>query len=442
MSLKHFAILVAAIFFSFEGLPAQNHPPSVLAESIAPSPEPPGIEKLNILGAAIRMPPFSDTVLGGDSPFRRAMYSKGFVLRSNSNASYSQNILNAPVPENKQTYMGEREFVRLMANPILTYDMRAFRLRSAELNFAAGLNWVTWNPAGPKSIAMSNLYLYKAFAEGHVETKIGYIGNDFEFVGLQVGGSLSTGSQGVYAVLPYEVGLSHFPLAAPAFNLKLMGPQHLYFKGSAQRSLDPGGGPATIGRNATGFRFMPKGDKLVTVYEVGYDRRPTADSRQIWLRTGYIRNTTPYPNSRTSIPTTGNFCAYLLGDYQLFQSDRNHPNHGIYGGVSAMGTSTDLNAYTRYYEMRVYDEGPFRSRPGDTLSLVSSYSTYNRYMIANLVAQGKTVWRNASTVTGSYNLHLARGAYLSTGLSYHAGPDITPRDPNGLIFSAIVNYFF
>ncbi len=58
------------------------------------------------------------------------------------------------------------------------------------------------------------------------------------------------------------------------------------------------------------------------------------------------------------------------------------------------------------------------------------------------MAQGKTVWRNASTVTGSYNLHLSRGVYLSAGLSYHAGPDITPRVSNGLIFSAIVNLFF
>jgi hypothetical protein len=221
-----------------------------------------------------------------------------------------------------------------------------------------------------------------------------------------------------------------------------MGPSKLYFKGSVQRSLDAGGGSATVGRNETGFRFMPKGDKLVTVYEAGYDRRPSADSGQAWLRTGYIHNTTPFANSRTGVPTTGNFCAYILADYQMFQSNRTHPNQGIYGGVSAMGASTDLNAYTRYYELRAYDEAPFRSRPGDTASLVSSYSTYSRYMVANLLAQGKTVWRNSSTVTASYNIHVARGAYLSTGLSYHAGPDISPREANALIFSSIFNYFF
>ena len=338
--------------------------------------------------------------------------------------------------------MGEREFGRLMANPILTYDMRAFHLRSAQLYFAAGLNWVSWDPAGPYSTVMSSLYLYKTFAEGHIETKIGYIGNDFEFVGLQVGGALSTGGQGVYAILPYEVGLSHFPLAAPSFNVNLIGPRHLYLKAAAQRSLDAGGGLATIGRNSTGFRFMPRGDKLVTVYEAGYNRRATADSGQTWLRAGYIHNTTPYANSRTGVPTTGNFCAYFLADQQLHQSNRAQPNHGIYGGITAMGTSADLNAYTRYYEVRVYDEGPLRARPGDTASLVASYSTYSRSMLANLGAQGKSFWRNASTLTGSYNLHMSRGAYLSAGLSYHAGPDISPRVANALVFSAILNYFF
>jgi porin len=137
-----------------------------------------------------------------------------------------------------------------------------------------------------------------------------------------------------------------------------------------------------------------------------------------------------------------NFRLITLADHEFHQSDRTHPNHGISGGVSAMGTAADLNAYTRYFEFRLYDEGPFRSRPGDTASLVSSYSTYNQSMLANLTAQGESVWRNTSTVTGSYTLHMAQGAYLSAGLSYHARPDITPRVANALIFSAVVNYFF
>ncbi len=388
------------------------------------------------------MPPFSDTVLGADSAYRLAFYSKGFVLRSNATLLYEQNSLALPVPVAQQVYMGDREFGMLMANPILTYDMRAFHLHDAQLNFAAGLNWVSWYRAGPSAITMSSLYLYQAFANGHVEAKLGYVSNDFEFVGLQVGGALSTGSQGVYAILPYEVGLSHFPLPTPSFNLKLAGPVDFYFKGAVQRSTDAGGGSATNGRNATGFRFMPKGDKLVDIYEAGYNHAATTDSHETWLRAGYIHNTTPFPNSRTGGQTSGNFCAYILADHQWLMSDRAHPNRGVYSGISAMGASTDLNAYTRYYEFRLYDEGPFKSRPGDTASIVASYSDYSRYMVANLVAQGQSAWRNSSTLTGSYNLHATRGVYLGAGLSYVAGPDISPRVANALTFSVVSTLFF
>src|ERR1039458_10383345 len=93
----------------------------------------PGIENLNLLGADTHMPPFTDTILGADSDFRRALYSKGFVLRDDSNVDYTQDIINAPVAADKQEYMGERPFGRLMANPMLTYDMRAFHLHNAEL---------------------------------------------------------------------------------------------------------------------------------------------------------------------------------------------------------------------------------------------------------------------------------------------------------------------
>ena len=135
---------------------------------------------------------------------------------------------------------------------------------------------------------------------------------------------------------------------------------------------------------------MPKGDKLVNVYEAGYNHAATTHSGQTWLRAGYLHNTTPYPNSRTGSLTPGNFCAYILGDQELLKNDPGHPKNGIYGGFSAMGVSTDLNAYTRYYEARVYDEGPFRSRRGDTAALVASYSTYSRYMLVSLLAKDQS----------------------------------------------------
>ena len=91
-----------------------------------------------------------------------------------------------------------------------------------------------------------------------------------------------------------------------------------------------------------------------------------------------------------------------------------------------------MNPYARYYEARFYKEAPFRSRPNDVISVVASRTGYSSIFTDNLVAQGKTVWRAGTTVTGSYSLRASPGNYLSLGLSYVYGPAITPRVPDAL----------
>jgi porin len=397
---------------------------------------------LNLLGADTRMPHFSDTFLGTDSSFRRALFEHGIVLRMNVNPQYTQNTLQAPVPAAEQVYVGDRFFEKAQANPILTYDMRHFHLRGAQLNMGAVFEWVNWNKAGPRSAGMTTFYLYKAFGEGRFELKAGYIINQFEFLGLNVGGSVAGSSQGVYAVLPFEVGLSQGPEPAPGLNLKLKAPAHLYIKTGLQRGLDAAGGQATVARNATGFRFDPKGDKLLTIAEGGFNRDTAADSHQTWIRTGYLHNTTPYSNSRTGGVSSGNYCAFFLADHQFFRSSVEHPDQGFYAGVSAMAVPADMNVYSQYYEARLYREAPFRSRPFDMFSVVATRSVYSRDTIRNLEAQGQTVWHNSSSITGSYSIHPARGAYVAMGASYVTGPAVTPHVPNALTATIQGSFFF
>jgi porin len=286
------------------------------------------------------------------------------------------------------------------------------------------------------------LYFYKEFGEDRVEVKAGYIANNMNFLGLFVGGSTATGAQGVYAVLPYEAGMSYFPLTAPSFNVRIRGPRNTYIKTAAQRSMDPNGAPAEVSRNHTGFRFIPHGDKLVLIDEGGYLRAASADAHQAWLRAGYIHNTTIYKNQATGQPESGNYCAYALMDYQLLQPDREHPNRGLYAGGSFMTVPETMNQYVRYYEARAYKRAPVRSRPEDVLSVVASRSGYSNIYTDHLVSQGKTVWRSGTTVTGSYSLRASRGNYVSLGLSYVEGPAITLRVPNALNFIANWTLFF
>ena len=388
------------------------------------------------------MPPFSDSVIDVDSGFHRSLFSKGIAFRVITGIQYTQNMLNKPVPADEQVYAGQRPFESSFVQPILAADLHQLHLKHAQLYLGAVWNWASWNPAGPKSLQLWALYFYKAYGEDRLEMKAGYIANNMNFVGLFVGGSTATGAQGVYAVLPYEVGMSYFPLTAPSFNVRIRGPKNTYIKTAVQRSLDPNGGATEVARNHTGFRFIPHGDELLLINEGGYMRAASADAHEAWFRAGYIYNNTLYRNEVTGQSESGNYCAYALMDYQLLKSGREHPKQGLYAGGSFMTVPETMNAYARYYEARLYKEAPVRSRPDDVLSVVASHTGYSKIFTDNLVSEGKTVWRGGTTVTGSYSLRASRGNYLSLGLSYVDGPAVTPRVPNALNFVANWSVFF
>jgi len=127
---------------------------------------------------------------------------------------------------------------------------------------------------------------------------------------------------------------------------------------------------------------------------------------------------------------------------QLTRPDPLKPWQGLYLGGSAMTAASKFNAYDRYYEARLYKFAPFQKRQGDVVSLLSTYTGHSKYFTDPLVAAGKTVWRNSGSVTGSYNIHLAPGNYLSLGLSYIRGAAITPRVDDTLTFAASYTVFF
>jgi porin len=319
-------ILIAAVLLSSASALCNGQ--STTASAVLPETPPASeysIEDLNLVGGSATMPLISDTLLGTGSGFRRALFSKGVLLRANVLPRFSVNLLDAPAPADQQVYIGQRPTWITGLNPILTADLRQLHLRNAQLNIGAAWRWTTWNPAGPKTIALSTLYLYKMWGERLVEMKVGYITNDTEFVGLQVGGSTATAVQGVYAVLPYQFGMSYFPLTAPSFNLRIRGPKGAYLKTGAQRSLDAAGGAATVARNRTGFRFIPKGDRLLLINEIGYQRASSATARQAWARAGYLHNHTLYMNKVTGQKESGNHCAYALMDHQIHRSESQNP---------------------------------------------------------------------------------------------------------------------
>lgn len=400
------------------------------------------IEDLNYVGGDAAMPPFADSIVDLDSEFRQGLFQKGISFRVISGIQYTQNVLDAPVPADDQVYVGQHAYESAFVQPILVSDLRQLHLRHAQLYMGGIWNWVSWDPAGPKTLQVWDLYFYKALGEDRVEIKAGYISNNMSFVGFFVGGSTATGAQGVYAVLPYEVGMSYFPLTAPSVSVQVRGSKNTYLRTAAQRSLDPRGGPAEVDRNHTGFRFIPRGDKLLFITEAGYQRAASRDAHEAWFRAGFMRNATPYTNQASGRLESGNHCAYVLMDYQLLRTGVEHPNQGLYAGGSFETVPDTMNAYARYYEGRLYKEAPFRSRPGDVVSLLVSRTGYSGIFTDRLVTQGKTVWRAGTTLTGSYSLRASPGKYLSLGLGYVRGAAITPRVSDALTVLANWNMFF
>lgn len=407
-------------------------------EAIASAPE----EALNYIGGETSMPPMADSLVAPQQAWHRALWDKGIALRVIAQAQYTQNTLQAPVRADDQVYVGERPFQLGMVQPILTADLRQLHLKHAQLYMGSAFDWVSWKPAGPKTFQLWDLYFYKAFDRDRVQIKAGYVSTQLDFIGLFVGGSTATGGQGVYAVLPYEVGMSYFPMSTPGTTVRVKGAVGSYVKFGVQRSIDPNGGPAEVARNHTGFRFIPHGDKALFIQEAGYLRDAAKDAHQAWLRTGYLYNTTDYKNIVTGKPDSGNHCAYALMDYQVHQTNLERPNQGIYAGASYMAVPESLNGYARYVEIRAYDEAPLRSRPADLISVVASHTQYSPLLVNHLRMQGKSAWRGSTTLTTAYAMHASSGSYLTFVAGYIYGPAITPRVARALNLTANWTVFF
>jgi hypothetical protein len=100
----------------------------------APSTPERSIEDLNMLGGAVSNPPFSDTVFRADSAFRQGMFAHGLALHANVVPRLTVNLLDGPVPESDQRYIGQRPTFIWGLNPVLTADLRQLNLKQAQLN--------------------------------------------------------------------------------------------------------------------------------------------------------------------------------------------------------------------------------------------------------------------------------------------------------------------
>jgi porin len=400
------------------------------------------IEALNVLGADSAFPPFADSITGAENPVRRGMLCHNITYRVFMPVGITVNLLSAPVPPSEQVFIGQRPTWSVSSGIYLVADLAGLHLPGYQLTLTAIGGRANWVWASPNIIKMAQVAIYKPWFHSRLSVKAGYQDNDGEFLGMNVGGGMTSGSQGVYAVLPYEVGLSHMPITSPTAIFRAQPIGDFYAKAGVQRSSSPNGELDDLARDWAGFRFLPHGYGMLSMYEGGYNRASRADAPELWVRGGYLTNTTAFANNKTATNTTGNKCEFILADRQMTQNDSAHPDHGIYLGVSAMSVPPEMNDYSRYYEARLYQTAPFASRPSDMLSVVSSYSSYSYYTRQKLAAEGKAFATHAATLTGSYSARVHAGTYIITGLSYDSRPAITPRLGAALTATVSAALFF
>ena len=324
----------------------------VQAQSAAPKPEPTPAQMGAILkGQILLTPPDSARTFVPFNNFRKELQDKyGVGLYAISQTVFARNTLSPAVPPAQIAYPGNDNFYQSASYLTLTYDMRKFHMSDAQLVLDAGIQKVNWYPGGPESLDFDSATIYKGFRNDNLQFKVGYMSNAEEFIQMKVGGLANNGAAGVLGVLPYNVGMSNKPQQAPSANVRVNMPNHFYTKVGFQRSYSPMGSSEEQAQDKVGFRFDPgpvfdashgvmtKGDGLLTIAEVDYQKSQYKIPMSTWIRAGYMNNQTKYRNYLTNQYDTKNYLYYLVGDHQLTQPDAANQRHGLFVGGSVMYT--------------------------------------------------------------------------------------------------------
>lgn len=441
-----------------EAAPGKGEPGAEKSNAVepvpAPKPEPTPAQLGGILkGQILLTPPDSARAFSPFNDFRGELEQKyGVGVYAISQTLFARNVLAPTVPTAQIAYPGENDFYQSSSYLTMTYDMRAFHLDDAQIVLDSGIQKVSWYPGGPESLDFDEATFYKGFRNDNIQFKAGYMSNAEEFIQMRVGGLANNGAAGVLGVLPYNVGMSNKPQQAPSANVRFNLPNHFYTKVGFQRSYSPMGSVGEQAQDKVGFRFDPgptfdkshgvwtKGDGLLSIFEVDYQKSQYRNPTALWVRTGYMNNRTDYRNFNTNQYDTRNYLYYLVADKQITQPNEASQRHGLFIGGSAMYTPPAVNKYYQYYEARAYYSGPFKSRPGDFFSLVGAHTLYSPDLTKTKPAG--TFSTGSWSLTPTYNLKLFKSGYWVNALGYTQGPVPGAKARNSLICNSMLMVFF
>lgn len=443
----------ARVVFAPKTAPAPKVPANTEAQGTAPidpkavvlAGSPARLDKVyGLKGWNIPFPSFGDTLLQDYGGWRTTLAKYGFGFLAYNITISATNMLNTPLTNNgKQAYWGQRGSVVSISVPYLTYDLSQFGVPNGQLQFAGIFINSSWAPYYVTENALYRLAYYQTFFDNKVEVNVGLMSNVTTFVGVYVGGQL-TSPFGPGASIPAELGLANGSAIQPTAWLKYNMTENLYNTFGVARSIAPTASTLLVDhqRNPANLNFSEPGAWAVYADEIGYKQKATPDAPSMWVRTGIIYNTSLYHNYATGGEST-NSGFYALADRQIWQVDPVSPttaHRGLYVGVSAMYAPPTTNIFSQYYEARLYALGLFESRPKDMISVVYNHQVLSHYLAdsTNLKSYETGVFaRNATnTLTATYTVNLTRGLYLTAGLGFTDHPSVTylPKEGSALNF--------
>jgi porin len=399
--------------------------------------------KLLWKGLIIRDPLPKDTVFGEMGGWRRRAADNGFGINGFWLTQAGDNLADAARagPDGSQQYYGQRFTYLSSLNLGVTYDLSRHGIPDGQIMVGLAVIKTDWEPTGPSSSGISTISYYQTFLDRKVELKLGYIGNNFEYYGQYVGGSLASSIFGSSGTGPAQAGTSHTMKPRPGVNVKLnFG--HFYDKFGVQRSTSPDGYVQEEKENPHRLSLNVDHARTLYINEFGYRRDPSPEAMQTWIRVGYIRNTSEFRDYRDGGRGTGNEVFYALADRQLTKVNQAAPHRGIYGGVSFQHGRERYSPVTETYEARLYGIGLLDSRPKDMLSLVVTDNVFSGDLVAATRRSGATVHSDSISATLAYTASLRPGIVAGVGLGYTNHPTRAYTPQTGHALNALGNIIF
>jgi porin len=396
-------------------------------------------------GLEVDLPGPADTIDGLAGGLRSDLAKLGIGYLGVSLQNYSNNLLDvARTTNGRQTYSGQRPTYFSQTFLLVTYDMGRIGIDGGQFVVGGSLSDYTWRQGGPNNFGLLTLSYDQSLFAKAVELKIGYLVNSFEFANPYVGGALASGVFGQSGNLLIQGGLNGGGITSPGLEVTLNMTSALYSKLGVERPISPEGTIADARQNKTSLDLTLPNTGVLVIDEAGYKVAATDESHDLWIRGAFAANSSRYRDfeKRAGELTGGaNHFAYLLGDYQLIQTDPHaRPGRGIYVGGSAYYAPPQFNRFSQLYQGRLYAKGVFDARPKDQISFVVSYNVFSGIQYRQALAADLLAHSDSLALTASYAFNLSPGAYLNVGLTYVNHPtSVTYAPQTGSALNALSN---